>query len=231
MAPGGNVHTLRVLELLPRQQFRVIVDAGCGTGRQTLVLAKKLGTLIHAVDVSEPFLHELAQQAKVAGIEHLVETHCLDMKSIPGVFLQIDLLWSEGAAYNIGFSNALMTWAAVINPEGFAVVSELSWLREEIPDAVREFFHAAYPAMQSVGQNVAVAKNAGYTVLTTYALPREVWVEGYYDVLESRAQALLSHPDASVRDCAGRIVKEIAIFEHSAGNYGYVFCVLQRASP
>ena len=45
LGPGGNAHTLHVLRLLPKQQFRVIVDAGCGTGRQTMVLAKALGTL------------------------------------------------------------------------------------------------------------------------------------------------------------------------------------------
>ncbi|AFY91313.1 hypothetical protein [Chamaesiphon minutus] len=35
---GGNEHTLNVLHLLPTQQFRTIVDAGCGTGRQIMVL-------------------------------------------------------------------------------------------------------------------------------------------------------------------------------------------------
>ena len=165
LGPGGNAHTLHVLRLLPKQQFRVIVDAGCGTGRQTMVLAKELGTLVHAVDSYEPFLNDLTRRAKEAGIEHLVQTHCMDMKDIPGVFQHIDLLWSEGAAYNIGFANALTTWASAINPDGFAVVSELSWLREQVPNAVREFFLSGYPDMQSVHHNLAVAENAGYKVL------------------------------------------------------------------
>ncbi len=54
----------------------------------------------------------------------------MDVKDIPGVFPHIDLLWSEGAAYKTGFANALTTRAAAIMPGGFAVVSELSWLRE-----------------------------------------------------------------------------------------------------
>jgi hypothetical protein len=36
LGPGGNAHTVHVLRLLPSQQFRGVVDAGCGTGRQTL---------------------------------------------------------------------------------------------------------------------------------------------------------------------------------------------------
>jgi cyclopropane fatty-acyl-phospholipid synthase-like methyltransferase len=205
------------------------VDAGCGTGRQTLVLAQALGTLVHAIDAYEPFLHDLVRRAQAAGIEHLIQAHCMDMQDIPGRFPHIDLLWSEGAAYNIGFANALTTWAAAILPNGFAVVSELSWLRAHAPAPVREFFRSGYPAMQSVQHNLAVAENAGYRVLTTYTLPKEAWVAGYYDVLEPRAKALVEHPDTAVRDFAVETLKEIDIFRCSAETYGYVFYVLQRA--
>ena len=230
LGPGSNVHTLKVLRLLPKQQFHVIVDAGCGAGRQTMVLAKELGTLVHAVDSYEPFLNDLTQRAKAAGVEHLIQTHCMDMKDIPDVFQHIDLLWSEGAAYNIGFSNALTIWASVINKGGFAVVSELSWLHDQVPDAVKEFFLSGYPDMQSIEQNRAVAEKAGYRVLTTYTLPQDTWVEGYYDLLEPRAKALMDHPDWSVRDFAVETVKEIEIFKSSEDSYGYVFYVLRRAA-
>jgi hypothetical protein len=54
-------------------------------------------------------------------------------------------------------------------------------------------------------------------------------VEGYYDVLEPRAKALVNHPDPSVRDIAVETLKEIEVFHGSAESYGYVFFVLQRA--
>lgn len=153
----------------------------------------------------------------------------MDMKDIPGMFPHIDLLWSEGAAYNIGFSNALTTWASAINPGAFAVVSELAWLSLQIPDPVRAFFLSCYPDMQTVQQNIAAAENAGYKVLNTYTLPREAWVEGYYDILEPRAKALVDHPDPAVRDFAIETLKEIDTFRGSEDSYGYVFYVLQRA--
>ncbi len=229
LGPGDNVHTLHVLGLLPKQVFDVIVDAGCGAGRQTMALAKQLGTPVHAVDSYEPFLNELARRAKEAGIDHLVRLHCMDMKDIPGISRDIGLLWSEGAAYNIGFSNALTTWASAIRPRSFAVVSELSWLCEQAPEPVREFFSSGYPEMQSLHENIAVCKSAGYKVLGTYTLPKEAWVEGYYDVLKPRAKALVDHPDSSVRDFAVETIKEIEVFERSEESYGYVFYILQRA--
>src|SRR5438034_10816074 len=134
LGPGSNADTLHVLRLLPKQRFRVIVDAGCGTGRQTLALAKELSTLVNAVDSHEPFLDDLVRRAQEAQVGHLVQAHCMDMKDIPQRFHGIDLLWSEGPAYNIGFPNALTTWAPALTLDGLAVISELSWLKEPAPD-------------------------------------------------------------------------------------------------
>lgn len=229
LGPGDNAHTLHVLRLLPRQDFRVVVDAGCGSGRQTLVLAQALRTPVHAVDTHQPFLDDLVRRAGEAEIEH-VHVHCMDMQDIPEVFQDqdIDLLWSEGGAYNIGFSNALETWAPALTSGGFVVVSELSWLKKPAPDAVTEFFRSAYPDMRSVEDNIATAEEAGYNVLATHTLPNEAWVDGYYDILEPRAKALLDHPDSAVRDFASETVKEIEVFHRSEGSYGYVFYVLER---
>src|SRR5215471_8396478 len=177
LSPGDDSLSLYVLRSLPEHRFAVVVDAGCGAGRQTFVLADELKTLVHAVDSYQPFLDRLSQRAKEKGFAQLVRTHSMDMKDIPAVFPNIDLLWTEGAAYNIGFANALATWAKAIKPNGFAVVSELSWLRDnKIPRAVKEFFRSGYPHMQSVEQNIATAEEAGYELFNTYTLPKETWV-------------------------------------------------------
>jgi len=228
LGPGGNAHTVKVLRFLPATEFKVVVDAGCGTGRQTIALARELGTVVHAVDLHAPFLAELERRAREAKVEHLVRTHCMDMKDIPGVFQSIDLLWSEGAAYNIGLANALATWAPALAPDGFAVVSELSWLKEQAPAPVKEFFRSGYPDMQSVQDNIELAESAGYRLLGIYTLPRDAWVEGYYDVLAPRAMVLLDHADPSVRAFAAETIREIEVFERSDDSYGYVFYALQR---
>jgi trans-aconitate methyltransferase len=229
LGPGSDADTLHVLRLLPTQRFRLVVDAGCGTGRQTLALAREIGTPVHAVDSHEPFLHDLVRRAKEAQLGHLVQPHHMDMKDIPQAFQGIDLLWSEGAAYNIGFSNALTTLAPTLAAGGFAVVSELSWLKEEPPQTVREFFKAGYPDMRSLSKNIEVVEGAGYRLNATHTLPRESWVDGYYDILGERANALLDHPDPSVRAFASETIREIEVFDCSEDSYGYVFYVLERA--
>jgi trans-aconitate methyltransferase len=230
LSPGDDGLSLYVLQSLPQHHFEVVVDAGCGAGRQTMVLASELGAPIHAVDSYQPFLSHLKRRAKEKALTHLVQMHCMDMKDIPRVFPRIDLLWAEGAAYNIGFANALATWSKAIQPNGFAVVTELCWLREKIPDAVKEFFRLGYPQMQSVPQNISIAEEAGYNIFNIYTLPQEAWVEGYYDVLEPRAKSLVNHSDVAVREFAVETLKEIETFKISEDSYGYVFFLLQRST-
>ncbi|HSS17827.1 MAG TPA: class I SAM-dependent methyltransferase [Candidatus Dormibacteraeota bacterium] len=230
LSPGDDSVSLYVLRSLPEHRFEVVVDAGCGAGRQTMVLASELRTAVHAVDSYEPFLNRLQRRAKEKGLAHLVQMHCMDMKDIPSVFPTLDLLWSEGAAYNIGFANALSTWAKAIKPNGFAVVSELCWLSEKIPDAVKEFFRCGYAEMQSVPQNIETAEEAGYKIFNTYTLSQEAWVKDYYDVLEPRAKSLVNHSDIDVRNFAADTLKEIETFKISQDSYGYVFFVLQRSN-
>ena len=231
LSPGDDSLSLYVLRSLPEHRFEVVVDAGCGAGRQTFVLANELKTRIHAVDSYQPFLDRLRRRAKEKGLAQLVRTRCMDMKDIANVFPTIDLLWAEGAAYNIGFANALTTWAKAIRPNGFAVVSELCWLRDDkIPDGVKEFFRSRYPEMQSVEQNIQTAEEAGYQLFNTYTLPKETWVKNYYDILEPRAKSLLNQSDVAVRNCAVETLKEIETFKISEDSYGYVFYLLQRSN-
>ena len=226
LGPGSDAETLHLLRSLPRRDFGVVVDAGCGAGRQTLVLAKELGTPIDAVDAYAPFLAELERRAVAAGLAHLVRAHAMDMREIPTAFPRVDLLWSEGAAYNMGFANALAAWAPLTGPDGFVVVSELCWLREEAPEAARSFFRTAYPEMKSLERNVALAERAGFRVLEARTLPREAWIDGYYGVLGPRAQALVDHPDAAVREVAASTAEEIRVFERAESSYGYVILAL-----
>jgi len=192
------------------------------------VLADELKTPIHAVDSYQPFLDRLRHRAKEKNLAQLVRTQWVDMKDIPSVFPTIDLLWAEGAAYNIGFANALATWAKAIRPDSFVVVSELCWLRDKVPDVVMEFFRSGYPEMQSVEQNIATAEKAGYKIFNLYTLPKEAWVKDYYDILEPRARSLVNHSDVAVRDFAVETLKEIETFRNAEDSYGYVFYIVQR---
>ena len=54
-------------------------------------------------------------------------------------------------------------------------------------------------------------------------------MQGYYDIMEPRARALLDYPDESVRGFAAETMQEIRIFGHSEDSYGYIFYIMQKA--
>jgi SAM-dependent methyltransferase len=228
LAPGDDEHTRSVLRALPRKTFGSVVDVGCGSGRQTFVLARELAVPIDAVDTRQPFLDDMMVRARELGLDSLVRPHCMDMWDLPSVFKDIELLWSEGAVYNMGFSEALTGWAPAIATDGFAVISECSWLADERPSGAAAFFSMTYPAMGSVDENAVACVKAGYKLLDTYTLPKESWIEGYYDILGTRARTFSYHPDPLVRELALQTLTEIEVFESSQGSYGYVFYVLQK---
>ncbi len=228
LAPGADEYTRHALNVLPRRDFEVVVDAGCGAGRSTIVLAQELNVPVHAFDTHQPFLDDLMYLAGQAGVRQWIRPHCRDMGEVGQVVPRVDLLWSEGAAYSIGFENALSTWAQAVVEGGFVVVTELCWLGEDPDPRAVEFFGTGYPDMRTIPASMAIAEKAGYGVLDHFTLPAEAWIDGYYDVLGPRAEAFLDHEDAEVREFAAATAAEVELFETASGSYGYEFLILQR---
>ncbi|CAB1368794.1 Serine/threonine-protein kinase HipA (fragment) [Denitratisoma oestradiolicum] len=83
LGPGSDADTLHVLATIPRNSFDVIVDAGSGTGPQTLALVRQLQTLVHAVDTSEKYLNSLVRRVQALGLEHLVRPTAWTWRTCP----------------------------------------------------------------------------------------------------------------------------------------------------
>ena len=120
--PGDPAFSEHILSLLPELPPKPrIVDLGCGAGAGALILAKWFKTQVTAVDFSRPFLDELKNRARAQGLDHLIETVEADMGNLDWPTACVDLLWSEGAAYNLTFEGALNSWRPLMAPAGLAV--------------------------------------------------------------------------------------------------------------
>ncbi|MGM0589502.1 MAG: class I SAM-dependent methyltransferase [Bacteroidota bacterium] len=218
--------------LPPLPDNPTIADLGCGTGAGTLELAKHFEVPIKAVDLSEKFINKLAKRAREAGLDHLVEPFCAEMGSLDWPNGSIDLLWSEGAAYILGFEEALQRWRPLLADGGIAVISEMTWFTppEEISGELREFWTEAYPSMGTEQQNRKRAEQAGYTVLFTERLPAESWWTHFYNPLKERIQTLEDSATGMMKEIIEDSKREMKLFDHNSEHYGYTFYVLQTAS-
>ena len=148
-----------------------IADIGCGAGAGTLFLAGKFRSKVRAVDFSREFLDELEDRAKRRGFEHLVETIECDMGNLDWKPETIDLLWSEGAAYNLTFEGALKAWRPLMASNGIAVISEMSYFTSEVPESVRVYWQNTYPAIGTESENSNHANSSGFEILGLHRLP------------------------------------------------------------
>lgn len=230
LGPGDDALTAAVLGRMPHASWTRIVDAGCGSGRQTLVLADVLRRPIDCVDLYRPFLDELEAKAADAGLSEYVSPKELDMGEIPGAFAPIDLLWCESAAYGIGFERAVSLWRPAMRAGGHLAISDLTWLSDAPSERARGFFSKAYPAMRDIDAATVCLERHGWEVLETHTLPRAAWFEGLYDVLEPRATALATDEDPDLRALATGLLEEIDVFRGCPDEYGYVLHVCRVAS-
>ena len=127
--PGDDAQTRRALSFIdglpPRPR---IADIGCGTGRQTAVLASALDGPVTAVDLLPEMIEGLHRQMETEGRTEQVTGIVASMLSLPFAEASFDLLWAEGSIYNIGFEKGLTQWRRFLKPDGFIAVTECSWL-------------------------------------------------------------------------------------------------------
>ncbi|MGQ4267935.1 class I SAM-dependent methyltransferase [Nocardiopsis changdeensis] len=230
--PGSRATTELLLSLAgPLPGHPRVLDLGSGTGAASLVLAERLpGARITAVDIYPPFLRRLEEAAAAAGAADRITARQGSMESLDDLpDGSVDLVWSEGAAYNIGFGEALRSWRRLLSPGGALVVTECGWTTDEPSAAARAYWDAAYP-LHTTAENVAAATAAGYTVLATYLLPAADWLESYYAPLEARA-ARSDPGDAHAAAAAEDVRREAELYRAHGGEYGYVGYVLRPRRP
>ncbi|WAJ30102.1 SAM-dependent methyltransferase [Antarcticirhabdus aurantiaca] len=222
--PGDDALTRRLIERLPRLPGKPrVADLGCGTGASAFVLAEMLGVPIDCVDASADFVAILEARAAALGLGHLIRGRVGDMATYRHPDGPLNLLWSEGAAYHLTFPGALSTWRPILNPGGFAVISELTWFKTDRPTNVEAFWAATYPQLADEATNIVTAQASGFEVLFTERLPSNAWRENYYGPLSARADELSAEASEAMRGVIEETRREIALFEEADESFGYTF--------
>lgn len=232
--PGDDEQTalaLRLTGLDPAAPLRV-ADIGCGTGASTLALARLLPQAsITAVDFLPAFLTQLQRRTAAAGVAGRVTALEASMESLTLGEGQFDLLWSEGAIYNMGFENGVKNWRRFLNPGGVLAVSELTWTTGHRPPELQAHWEREYPEVGTAAVKLGVLERQGYSPLGYFVLPASCWLDNYYRPLQAGFGDFLSrhaHSEAA-RAVVTEHEQEIALYEKHKAHFGYGFYVAQKA--
>lgn len=231
--PGSDRATRQALSLLPPVPNPArIFDLGCGPGRQTLVLAQDLNQPVIAVDFHKPFLAQLEQAAQAQGLAERITLRTGDIAELGEPESSIDLIWAEGCAFAIGFTEALAYWRRLLKPGGCMMVSELAWIAAEAerPEEATDFFGEIYPVMTDLEGLKAQVGAAGLSLLNFFRLPAAEWFPEYVDPLDERIRLLRPKAanDPDLRAALAEQEKENDIFRRFIHIFAYVYLILQR---
>lgn len=230
--PGGDAETERALELagVRRDAPLNIADVGCGTGASALLLARLPRARITAIDLFPEFLGVLEDRAARAGVADRITTRACSMDELPFADEELDVIWSEGAVYNIGFENGIARWQRHLKPGGALVVSEITWLTDSRPAELQDHWHAEYPEIDLASAKIRVLERHGYSPVGYFVLPAHCWLEQYYRPMEARFPDFLSRNGDT--DAARAVVadgrKEIALYERYQSYFGYGVYIARR---
>ena len=229
--PGSDRSTRKAFSMIPGlPRAPRILDVGCGPGAQTVCLASLSGGKVVAVDNHLPFLRGLARTIGARKLADRVFPVAADMNRLPFPPGSFDLVWAEGSIYISGLENGLSQWRPLLKKKGAIAYTEISWLREEIPEELDRFWKEAYPAIGPVSRNTEILERAGFEPLGTFVLPESDWWDEYYNNILAKIPLLKSRyrNDAEALQVLDVEEAEMNLYRKYSSYYGYVFYIGRR---
>lgn len=230
--PGSPEATRKALELtgIGENDQLKIADIGCGSGAQTITLARNTKGHITAVDLFPEFLEKLDAKARKFGLEDSITTRAESMEDLHFGKGELDLIWSEGAIYIMGFEEGVSNWKRFLKPGGYLVVSELSWITHSRPQEIEEYWMSEYPQIDTISNKIKVLEKNGFVPTAHFILPPYCWMDHYYMPIQQRFGSFLKrhHYSEAARQLVESEKTEIGIYEKFKDYYSYGFYIAQK---
>lgn len=225
--PGSREETLKALSFIDGLTGKSkIADIGCGTGGQTMVLAQNTACEITGVDAWQQYIDQFNINVRIKNLQDRVKGIIGDMKNLPFQEEELDLVWSEGAIYNMGFERGLNEWRKFLKQGGYIAVTENTWFSEKRPGEIQEFWHKAYPEIDTIPNKIAQMQKAGYLPLASFILPETIWTD-YYTWQTLRREYFLKKykGNKAIEEFVASQRYEAELYHKYKAYYGYAFYI------
>ncbi len=185
--PGSDETVKKILSILniDKNSELEMVDIGCGTGASSIEILKNSKFQITAVDFLSAFLEKLNTVTREQGFSNRIKTIEADMGNLPFQDQQFDLIWSEGSIYNIGFENGIKKWKRFLKKNGHIVLTEITWIKNEIPEEIKKHWDIEYPEIDTSENKIKILEMNGFEIIDYFILPENCWIDEYYAPLEN----------------------------------------------
>lgn len=229
--PGSPEATLKALSFIDNlNSDSRIADLGCGTGGQTMLLAQHTVGTITGLDIFPGFIERFDRNAAGLNLKERVRGIVGSMDDLPFEPESMDLIWSEGAIYNIGFERGLNEWRRYLKKGGYLAVTESSWFTEERPAEIHDFWMSAYPQINTIPNQMTLIQKAGYMPVASFVLPENCWTEHYYAPQAEARRAFLKKyaGNKTAEEFVAYQRYEEELYRKYKDFYGYVFFIAKK---
>ncbi len=230
--PGGDAETVMALNLAiaNRTEPLNVADIGCGTGASALILAKLLNARVTAVDFLQDFLDVLKEKAANIGVADKISTLACSMDNLPFADEELDVIWSEGAIYNIGFEKGVADWRRYLKTGGLLVVSEITWITGSRPQEIQDHWDSEYPEIDVASAKIRILEKYGYAPVGYFVLPEHCWLDQYYRPMQARFGNFLNRNQNSeeARAIVAAEQREIDLYERYQDYISYGVYIAKR---
>lgn len=227
LSPGSEYTTLNALDKLnlnPHDELDIL-DIACGVGSSTILLANYFkNSTIEGFDLFKHYKESLDEKIKENNLSDRVFSYQMDMKDPDFANEEFDIVFCEASIEIIGFKKGLKEWKRLLKPEGYMVVSDVSWLKNPSSES-RKFWKNTYSEIDTIENKVQQIKNGGFEFIDHVIVPKEDW-DDYYSKLEDNLNKLNS--DKSARDFISQLKKEIQTYRRNSEDYSYVFYIMKK---
>jgi len=230
--PGSPEVTLKALSFVGGLDADSrIADLGCGSGGQTLTLAEHTPGKITGIDVFPRFIEKLNRNAKQRNLNDRLKGIVGSMDDLPFEKESLDLIWSEGAIYFMGFEAGLKYWYRFLKPGGYVAVTEATWFTPDRPDEINDFWNLEYPGIDTIPNKVAQMESAGFIPVASFILPENCWTEHFFAPQPPVQEAFLEkhRGDKAAESFVERMCYEAALYKKYSKYYGYTFYIGRKA--
>ena len=226
--PGSREMTLKALSFIDNlNNESVIADLGCGTGGQTMTLAQHTTGKVTGLDLFPGFIDRFNKNAALLNLQDRVKGIVGSMDKLPFEHQSLDLIWSEGAIYNIGFERGVNEWHNYLKTGGYIAVTEASWFTDERPAEINDFWNEAYPEIDTIPVKMDQLQKAGYLPVASFCLPEYCWTDVFYKP-QAEAQQVFreKYPDnPTAKELLDNLIHEEKMYQQYKDYYGYVFYI------
>jgi len=229
--PGSAAATRRAFRMLgPLPERPLVLDIGCGTGGQTMELARLTPGHVIGLDVFDWALGALSRKVVEAGLVGRVHTKKQSMTGMDFADATFDLIWGEGSLYIMGFEKALTSCRRLLKAGGQLAASEVCWLRDSPPPELQDFWQREYPDIKSVDDNMQIVSECGFDLLGHFTVPARAWWDDYYTPMKGRLRELrVKYADSTdALAMFDESDREMDMHRKYSKWYGYEFFVCRR---